>query len=195
MNLNCVLETSVVFFRQGKSYYFKYNDQLSKKINSYTINKLKESLNVPFKVQFVGVSRVAIARIISNLLDNTMDVLIKRIKNNEDSLLRYEAIFVEQKKYVNAYKVLNKSNFYGRTLNCNPFLYIEINEKKVLIETTKDYAKNNTCDYYFIADELDEKEQEFFDKCYTELECDYIYRIDNQLNNKEVKPKRRKIKF
>lgn len=180
---------SVVFFRQGKSYYFKYNDEACEEIKSYTLNKLREHLNIPFKVKFIGMSKAQVGRVIRTLLDNTTDVSIKKINSEKDNLLRYEANFFHSKKTIGVYKVPNESCLYGKTFNCNPFLYIETDDKKVLIEVSKTYAKNNIESCYFMVEDLSKLEQTFFDSCYTELECDYVYRIERTLStgNQKVK--------
>lgn len=151
----------VLFFRNGKSYYYKFNGKTCE-VNAITINKLKENLSIPFKVQFSGLSRAQTTRIIVALLDNTMDVKIKKINTEISDLLKFEATFIRQKKYVEVYKVPNVSSLYSRTTNCNPFLYTNINSRKVLIEVPKDHAKDNNGDYYFLSCDLDISEREFF---------------------------------
>lgn len=185
---------SVVFFRHGKSYYFKYNDEACEEIKLYTLNKLREHLNIPFKVKFIGMSKAQVGRVIGTLLDNTMDVSIKKINSEKDNLLLYEASFFHLKKTIDVYKVLNESCLYGRISDCNPFLYIEMDDKKVLIEITKTYAKNNIENCYFIAEDLSKLEQTFFDSCYTKLECDYIYRMERTLTTGNQKILSRKSK-
>ncbi len=96
------LTTSVLFYRSGKSYYYNFNGK-TYEVNAITINKLKESLNVPFKIQFSGLSRAQIGRVIGDLLDSTIDVKIKKINAETNNLLKYEAIFIRQKnmlKYI-----------------------------------------------------------------------------------------------
>lgn len=164
-------------------------------INAITINKLKEKLNEPFKVQFYAMSRAQIEKVVADLLDNTMDVTIKKINNEKDNILRFEATFTQQKRYVEVYKVPNVSSLYSRTTNCNPFLYTDINSKKVLIEVSKEYAKNNADDYYFLFCDLDMAEREFFDSQYAILECDYVYKLEKDLSDKKIKQKRMRNKF
>lgn len=50
------LQLSISFYRSEKSSYYKFNGE-TYEINDITINKLKEKLNVPFKVQFYAISR------------------------------------------------------------------------------------------------------------------------------------------
>ena len=114
------LTTSVLFYRSGKSYYYNFNGK------TYEVN---EKLSVTFKVQFSGLSRAQIGRVIGDLLDSTIDVKIKKINAETNNLLKYEAIFIRQKKYVEVYKVPNVSSLYSRTTNCNPFLYTSINSR------------------------------------------------------------------
>ena len=188
------LQLSISFFRRGKSYYYNFNGEMYE-INAITINKLKEKLNEPFKVQFYAMSRAQIEKVVADLLDNTMDVTIKKINSEKDNILRFEATFTQQKRYVEVYKVPNVSSLYSRTTNCNPFLYTDINSKKVLIEVSKEYAKNNADDYYFLFCDLDMAEREFFDSQYAILECDYVYKLEKDLSDKKIKQKRMRKKF
>lgn len=184
----------VLFFRSGKSYYYNFNGK-TYEVNAITINKLKGNLSIPFKVQFSGLSRAQIGRVIGDLLDDTIDVKIKKINAETNNLLKFEALFIRQKKYIDTYKVPNVSSLYSRTKNCNPYLYTNINSKKVLIEVPKDYVKDNDGDYYFLSCDLDMAEREFFDSLYAKLECDYIYKLEKDLSNKKTFQKSLRKKF
>lgn len=179
------IKSSVLFFRSGKSYYYTFNGK-TYEVNAITVNKLKEILSVPFKVQFSGLSRAQIGRVIGDLLDSTIDVKIKMINDKTNNILKFEASFIRQKKYIDTYKVPNVSSLYSRTTNCNPYLYTDINSKKVLIEVPKDYVKDNKGDYYFLSCYLDIAEREFFDSQYAKLEYDYIYKIEKDLSDKKT---------
>ncbi len=184
----------VLFFRSGKSYYYNFNGKTCE-LNTITINKLKEKLSVPFKVQFSGLSRAQIGKVIGDLLDNTIDVKIKKINAKTNSLLKFEALFIRQKKYIETYKVPNLSSLYSRTTNCNPYLYTDISSKKVLIEVPKDYAKDNAGDYYFLSCDLDIAERDFFDSQYAKLEYDYIYKLEKDLSHKKTIQKNLRKRF
>lgn len=179
------IKSSVLFFRSGKSYYYTFNGK-AYEVNAITVNKLKEVLSVPFKVQFSGLSIAQIGRVIGDLLDSTIDVKIKMINDKTNNMLKFEALFIRQKKYIDTYKVPNVSSLYSRTTNCNPYLYTVMNSKKVLIEVPKDYVKDNAGDYYFLSCDLDIAEREFFDSQYAKLEYDYIYKIEKDLSNKKT---------
>ena len=184
----------VLFFRSGKSYYYNFNGK-TYEVNAITINKLKGNLSIPFKVQFSGLSRAQIGRVIGDLLDDTIDVKIKKINAETNNLLKFEALFIRQKKYIDTYKAPNVSSLYSKTKNCNPYLYTNINSKKVLIEVPKDYVKDNDGDYYFLSCDLDIAEREFFDSLYAKLECDYIYKLEKDLSNKKTFQKSLRKKF
>lgn len=188
------MNLSVLFFRSGKSYYYKFNGK-TYEVNAITINKLKEKLSIPFKVQFSGLSRAQIGRVIGDLLDSTIDVKIKKINAKTNNLLKFEALFIRQKKYIETYKVSNISSLYSRKTNCNPYLYTDINSKKVLIEVPKDYAKDNVGDYYFLSCDLDIAEREFFDSQYAKLEYDYIYKLEKDLSDKKTIQKSLRKRF
>lgn len=182
LNYECIGKP-VLFFRKGKSYYYNFNGKTCE-VNAITINKLKENLSIPFKVQFSGLSKAQTGRIIVALLDNTMDVKIKKINTETSNLLKFEATFIRQKKYVEVYKVPNVSSLYSRTTNCNPFLYTTINSRKALVEVTKDDVKDNIENCYFLSCELDLSEKEFFASLYDKLECDYVYKLEKNLKRK-----------
>ncbi len=186
--------SSVLFFRDRKSYYYNFNGKIHE-INSITINKLKKNLSVPFKVEFSDLSRAQIERIIGELLDSTIDVKIKKTYDKTNNLLKFEALFIRQKKYIETYKVPNVSSLYSRKSDCNPFLYTSINSKKILIEVPKDYVKENDGDYYFLSCDLDITEKEFFDSRYTNLEYDYIYKMEKDLSSKKTIRKSLRKKF
>ena len=177
--------SSVLFFRSGKSYYYNFNGY-THEVNAITINKLKEKLILPFNVLFSGLSRAQIGRIIGSLLDNTTNVEIKKINDKKNNILRFEAIFTRQIKYIDTYKVPNVSSLYSRTTNCNPFLYTNINSNKVLIEVPKDYAKDNIENCYFLSCDLDSSEKQFFDSKYTKLKYEYIYKLEKNFNTKKI---------
>ena len=51
--------------------------------------------------------------------------------------------------------------------------------KVVLLEVPKDYIKINKVEYYFLASDLTETEKDFFCSCYTQINCDYVYNLNN----------------
>lgn len=179
---------TVLFYRQGKKYYYKYHGQTSE-LNSITINKLKEKLPLPFKVKFYGLSRAQTGKIVGDLLQSMMHVELKKVSTSNSQALQYEATFTKKEQLVSVYKVPNISALYTRSNNCNPFIYTEVNGQKVLMEVTKDYAKNNPNDYYFLGSELTNEECTFFEILEQDLVCDYIYKL-SETNNKV----KRKIK-
>ena len=95
------MNSSVLFFRGSvNSCYYKFNGKTFE-ANPITINKLKEELSAPFKVKFHGLSRAQVGKVIGYLLDNTMDVKIKKIntkENNNIYIMKFEALFIRQKK-------------------------------------------------------------------------------------------------
>lgn len=174
------LETKVLFYRKGKNYYFKFNNK-KYECSSTNINKLKEQLLLPYKISFYGMSRSQLGRVLSNLLDNTIDVKFQRERNENDNILRFEAIFFEKKRVIEVYKMSNSSCLYGRSKNCNPYILTSMSNKVILLEVPKDYIKTNEVEYYFLSSDLTEKEKEFFESCYTQINCDFVYNLNNDL--------------
>lgn len=172
-------QKQVVFFRKGISRYYKYDERVSE-VNAWTINLLKESLTLPYKIEFVGYSRAEIGKIISDLYDIGVEVKVEKGDITPNHALHYIVTFSEKKNTIVAIRIPYISNFYGRTNNINPYTIIELNDKKVLLEVTKDYAKQNEGTYYFLADDLTEQERISFDAFYTKLEYDYLYKLHDE---------------
>ena len=172
-------QKQVVFFRKGKSHYYKYDERVSE-VNAWTINLLKESLTLPYKIEFVGCSRAEIGRIVSELYDIGVEVKGEIGDITPNHALHYIVTFSEKKNTIVAIRIPYISNFYGRTNNISPYTIIELNGKKVLLEVTKDYAKQNEGTYYFLADDLTEQERTSFDAFYIKLEYDYLYKLHDE---------------
>ena len=66
--------------------------------------------------------------------------------------------------------------------------------KTILLEVTKDWVENSEIDYYFLADDLTENEKEFFDSCYEQIRCDFIYNLNNSLEKSYQKKLGSRIK-
>lgn len=177
--------SKVFFYREGKKYYFKFNNN-KYECNSITINKLKEQLILPYKIEFLGLSKAQLGRVLSNLLDSTTDIKFQRQKNEKDNILRFEAIFYEKKRIIDIYKMQNYSCLYGRSKNCNPYILTNISNKVILLEVTKDYIKTNGAEYYFLASDLTSSEKEFFDSCYMQINCDFVYNLNNNGRFKKI---------
>ena len=187
------IETKVLFYREGKNYYFKFNNK-KYECNSMTINKLKEQLLLPYKISFHGMSRVQIGRVLSNLLDNTTDIKIQREKNEKDNITRFEVIFFEKNRIIEVYKMSNSSCLYGRSKKCNPYILTSMFNKVILLEVPKDYIKTNEVEYYFLSSDLTEREKESFDSCYTQINCDFVYNLNNDIEIENQKKLCRKNK-
>lgn len=96
MNNKSKLLLTILFFRKGKSYYYKYNGKIYK-LNMININNLKENLITPYKIVFYAMSKAQIGRVIVDLLDESTDVKLKRINSEKENFIKYEAIFSQEK--------------------------------------------------------------------------------------------------
>ena len=130
---------------------------------------MKESLTLPYKIEFVGCSRAAIGKIISDLYDTGVEVKGEIGVTSPNHALHYIVTFSEKKNIIAAIRIPYTGNIYGRANNINLYTIIELNDKKILLEVTKDYAKQNGETYYFLADDLTEQERTFF--------CCFLYKI------------------
>jgi len=169
-------QKKVLFFRKGKSHYYKYKENISE-VDSWTINLLKNDLILPYKVEFVGYSQAEIGKVISDLYDMGVDIKGEKVDDRQRHALHFIVTFSEKKNIIDAFKIPYISNFYGRTNNINPYTIVDLNGKRVLLEVTKDYAKKNEGNYYFLADDLTDQERTFFDNCYIKLEYDLLYKL------------------
>ena len=185
------IEKKAIFYREGKKYYFNYNNK-NYNCNNITINKLKEQLILPYKVEFIGLSRAQMGRVIADLLDKTTEFEIKRINNN-NKLLNHEVLFIKKQKVIDAYKMPNINCLYGRSKKCNPYILSNIFGKVILLEVPKDYVKLNKVDYYFLASDLTITEKETFDTCCIKIKCDYIYNLNYNKANEIEKSYIRKL--
>lgn len=187
------ITSKVLFFKKGKSIYFLFNNK-EYEYNNITINKFKKKLTLPYKISFYGLSKAQFSKILSTLLNNTTDVIYQKIDNKKDNILKFEAIFFQIKKPIDVYKMTNISYLYGRRNNYNPYILTNINGKNTLIEVTKDYIKANVGEYYFLASDLIKEEKELFNYYYTKIECDHIYRLDNNREFIEEKIKTKSLR-
>ena len=188
----------VVFHKYlGKLYYYYDGEEydgteheLGKNL-SRAINILKLNLSLPYKITFRNCSKSEISKILTMLYEKNVKITGIESKTAIDSGDR-NYIFTEKSAKVHVVKIPYLQNLYGRLDDCNPYKYIIIDNKKILLEVTKDYVKQNEGTYYFLAEDLTEDEVRFFDSYNTELDVDYIYKLhDNEYESKKKTKKRR----
>lgn len=175
------LDVEILFFRSGKEYYITY-DGKKYFATPISVNSIKSNLKLPYKVLFWSCPKSFIGRCISLLSDDMTDVSIHKLHNSLSGVSRCEAIFSNLKKNISVFEVPNKSTLYGRVNNCNPYILTNLNDKDILMEVTKDYAKDSSEKLYFLADDLTDNEKDFFDNKSEILEVDYIYKLDKRRN-------------
>ena len=97
-------------------------------------------------------------------------------------------VSIENKKTIEAIKIPNKRNLYGRTKNINPYTTINLYNKKILIEIPIEYAKQHEGEYYYLYKDLTPEEKAFFIEYIYNLEYDYLYKLEksNQKNTKSA---------
>ena len=117
------------------------------------------------------------------------------MKNSNDNVPRFEAIFFEKKRIIDVYQMPNLNCLYGRCKNCNPYILTNISNKSILLEVTKDYIKTNGGKYYFLSSDLTQSEKDFFDSCYMQVNCDFVYKLNNDIEIQKSKKLYRKNKF
>ncbi len=87
----------VNFFKLGQDICYKYEDKIQK-ADLFSLNELKNKLNLPYKVSFEGISRANIGRILKDLIDEDINVFCYRVKNPKNDLIKFYAIFTEKVK-------------------------------------------------------------------------------------------------
>lgn len=176
----------VIFYRKGKKYFFKY-EGLEYEVNNINMNSLNLVLKLPYIIKFYGLSRAQIGRTLSNILDESMDFKLYKIKKEGSRVLEYVVQLFEKKNIIDTYMIPTNNAIYGRTNKINPYMLTKIDKKNILIEVTKDYFKKNKGEYYFLAKDLTKEEKEQFRNYFTKIECDYIYNLSNYKYNHKTK--------
>lgn len=92
-NLNPI----IVFYKLVNGIYLKYNEELYK-FELNTINEIIGNIDLPYKVEFIGISRANIGRILTYLKRVDSEILIYRGKNVQNNLLVFNAIIYEKQK-------------------------------------------------------------------------------------------------
>ena len=185
-------EVKLVFFRSGKSYYFKLNNKTFP-VNNITIDSLKANVLLPYSVNFYGCSKAVMERILTDLKDKNIDIDVYKVHNDKNNVLKFKAYLYEKKNTIDAYKIPYVNCLYGRVYEVNPYILKIIDGKRILVEVTKDYIKRNNIEYYLLSNQLSNKEKAFFEDCYTKLEYDAMYNL-NIDNKEEISNKIKKIK-
>ncbi len=153
------------------------------------IDKIRECIKLPIEIYFSGYSKSFVCNFLSEFVETTTDISLMLTSKEKKT---YIANLKEKKNTIGVISIPYKCNLYGRVNNNNPYKYTQIDGKNILLEVTKDYAKSNDGDYYFIANELSSYEQRFFSDFYKELKVDYLYKLNDYENKKSLK--KRKIK-
>ena len=89
---------------------------------------------------------------------------------------------MSKKEKVYTYKTT--SNIELSNMSCNPYSLININDKKILLETALELAKEKEGEYYFLWSELNNYEQKHFGDEMRLMEVDYVYKYNQEIMNK-----------
>lgn len=88
-------ERKITFWRHGKQYFYKY-ETVTFKITSKSIKLLKENLILPSNLEFIGLSRAQIGRIITSIYNEDIDFTIKKNTPKENNILHFNVIFFKK---------------------------------------------------------------------------------------------------
>ena len=175
-------ENIVTFYPYGEYYYYSYKGR-SEEVQSFTLDKLKEELVLPYQVVFHRCPSTVIRQIIKKLYEKDVHVEGKMIEN-EYGIPNYLFTFSINRKSIDAIKVPNKKVLYGRENYINPYTIMTLDGKILLLEVTKDYAKQNEGEYYFLCSDLSKEERKAFSPCHVNLEYDFLVKMQEEsLNN------------
>ena len=87
----------VNFIKLGQDVCYKYQEEVQK-VDLFSLNELKNKLELPYKVSFEGISRSNIGRILKDLIDEDTNVFCYRVKNPKNNLIKFYAIFTKKIK-------------------------------------------------------------------------------------------------
>ena len=87
----------VNFFKLGQDVCYKYENEIQK-VDLFSLNELKNKLDLPYKASFIGINRANIGRILKDLIDEDIDVFCYRVKNPKNNWIKFYAIFTEKIK-------------------------------------------------------------------------------------------------
>lgn len=176
------MNNRVMFYKIERKMFFKYQG-INYRANPINISKLKEKIFLPFCIDFIDCSNEDIKKIVSNFCDIGIEVKIEKVKDVFYHGKHFIASFYEKKNYIDAYKIPNMI-YYAKSKHIRPYILIELNGKRILMEVTKDYAKKNEGVYYFLAKDLTDEEKLLFNKYDVYLEYDLLYKIDEEEQHK-----------
>ena len=178
----------VVFFRRRRNIFYRYEG----KIYLYregTMTHLKDSLSLPFTIEFYGITYNGWGwSILKELCDKCVDIECHCVSSMKFPFFHLVAECREKKYKVGVYQVSLTMNMYNSMRNHTPYVLVDMQGKKALLETTMNHVKNTGSEFYFLADDLDVDERTFFEDCYKTLDCDYVYELsDAEYSESEFK--------
>jgi len=183
--------TEIHFFKERKMVYFEFDNKVYE-YNIITINKLREKIVLPYKINFSNLKKSEVENIILKFAEDTANVVFYQKENQISSLLEFEAIFNKDKKVIDVYKMSSIACLYGMFGGHNPYIYIQSSGKNILMEVTKndikvlasktlkDNVRNDEMEYFFLASDLPDADKRGLDSVYTQLECDYVYTLNHK---------------
>lgn len=178
----------IIFYKEDKTIYLKYNNSIEK-VDSNVIYSLRERLLLPYRLEFIGLSRSQVSHIISDFYDYGVSISGEKIDDQQNNGLHYVISFSEQRHVIRAIPVSNQfCSKYGQSHNVNPYIVIDLNGKRLLLEVPREYVKQNEGNYYYLAEDISENEIALHNG-YVKIEYDYLYRIQDRtrhLNTSDI---------
>ena len=84
------LGTDICFCYKEKIYKCNYNNVVA----------LKDILPIPYKIEFIGISRANIGRILSDLCNNDNEIYYYKVKNTKNNLFKFHVIVTDKQKII-----------------------------------------------------------------------------------------------
>ena len=112
---------------------------------------------------------------------------VKKISEND-----YVALLSKKEKTNKLYtfKITDKRQL--ERISCNPYKLVNINNKRILLETDKELAKEQEGEYHLLWNDLTEYEQKFLGDEMKLIDIDYIYSYNQNIMNKIYEDRKEK---
>ena len=93
------LKPIVKFIHFGKDICFCYKEKIYK-CNYNNVLALKDILSIPYKIEFIGISRANIGRILSTLCNNDNEIYYYRVNNTKNNFFKFHVIVTDKQKII-----------------------------------------------------------------------------------------------
>ena len=173
---------SIILYERKNNYYAEI-DGITHSLNANSLKEIKKLMTLPFKIEFISMNLEEVRRVILNIYQMGMEVTISEVTSYV-----YEVEFKERKNIIGAYRIIDVESLYNTDKNADPYTLAFLGGgKTALLGVTKDYAKQNEGNYYFLDRDLSTEDKKRLQSFYTEVEYDYLYNYEYDLGRISLK--------